>query len=313
MVFSAKGDGDTITRLDDICQERIGIRTDITIASIRDLLNSGIVFHRLIQIVTSQDPSEYPTLYHFRNAASKRYTTKKSLKLLTNILLERAEIGAAVKKEKMASFELANCCPSPAEPPMRKSARQAALGTPAVCLPCVAGISGKTPGKGQSINKPSAEYVLRCKQCDGIYPAKKILEGNTTNRVSCRLCGRLTSSYCFGCRRQLCFQSPKGGKDREGNKYPKQFTVRVPKLAEDGSVVRDADNGIVFVEEFGELTCWHIAHGNHWKRTMENGSKAAVVSQQKKAVSEEKQSPSEAIELLKGLRKSKRKKSGGNT
>jgi len=70
-----------------------------------------------------------------------------------------------------------------------------------------------------------------------------------------------------------------------------QFTARVPKLAEDGKVVGDADNGIVFVEEVGELTCLHIALIKHQERTMENGSNAAVVSQRKKAVSEEKQSP----------------------
>mmetsp|Transcript_14075 Transcript_14075/g.34085 ORF Transcript_14075/g.34085 Transcript_14075/m.34085 type:complete len:96 (+) Transcript_14075:1033-1320(+) len=43
-----------------------------------------------------------------------------------------------------------------------------------------------------------------------------------------------------------------------------------PTIHRDGKVVRDADNGIVFVEEVGELTCLHIALTKHRERTMEN-------------------------------------------
>ena len=82
-----KGGGDTITKLDDICQERIGIRSEVLVASARTLLNIGVVFHRCIQICSSKRLSEYPTLYHYRNAASKRFTMKQSLKKLTDILL----------------------------------------------------------------------------------------------------------------------------------------------------------------------------------------------------------------------------------
>ena len=49
-----KGGGDTITKLDDICQERIGIRSEVLVASARTLLNIGVVFHRCIQICSSK-------------------------------------------------------------------------------------------------------------------------------------------------------------------------------------------------------------------------------------------------------------------
>ena len=181
-------------------------------------------------------------------------------------------------------------------------------------MPCVAGMSGKTPGRGQSINKPSAEFVLRCKECDGAYPARKILkdEGNAKRkskkkdcRRPCHVYNHKTVYYCFGCRRYLCFGAPTRGKGKDGKKYPKQFTIRVPKLEEDGSVVRDADKNVVFVEEYGELTCWHIAHENNWRESLENGSKTTTVSEEKAAVSEEKKSAEDA-------RKSKRKKKSGN-
>ena len=42
---SLKGGGDTLTKLVDICQERIGIRSEVLAASSRILLNAGLVFH----------------------------------------------------------------------------------------------------------------------------------------------------------------------------------------------------------------------------------------------------------------------------
>ena len=36
-----KGDGDTSTKLDDFCQERIDIRSEVLVASSRTLLNVG--------------------------------------------------------------------------------------------------------------------------------------------------------------------------------------------------------------------------------------------------------------------------------
>ena len=40
--------GDAITKLYDICQERMGFRLEVLVASSRTLLNSGVVFHQCI-------------------------------------------------------------------------------------------------------------------------------------------------------------------------------------------------------------------------------------------------------------------------
>ena len=41
-----KGGGDTLTRMSDICQERIGIRSENLVACARVFVNLGLLFHR---------------------------------------------------------------------------------------------------------------------------------------------------------------------------------------------------------------------------------------------------------------------------
>ena len=49
-------------------------------------------------------------------------------------------------------------------------------------LPCVAVETGKTPVKGKSINKLSAEFIDQCQECDGTYPAKRIILGESMKK-----------------------------------------------------------------------------------------------------------------------------------
>ena len=120
------------------------------------------------------------------------------MKLITESLLKRAQIGKSKGGERLTpAVELANCCDSPAEPPKRRSTRNKA-DTPMVRLPCVAAITGKTPGKGQSILKPSAEFVDRCLECNGVYPALKVMtieDGKSkghNDRRRCHVCNGKT-------------------------------------------------------------------------------------------------------------------------
>mmetsp|Transcript_30638 Transcript_30638/g.64831 ORF Transcript_30638/g.64831 Transcript_30638/m.64831 type:complete len:282 (-) Transcript_30638:108-953(-) len=237
------------------------------------MLNIGVVFHRCLQMITSDEPTKYPTLFHWRNAASHRSTMKQSMTTLYNNLIEMSK---GDNESNVESVELINCCPSPAEPETRRSSRHQP-DTPSIRMPCGAGISGYTPGKGESVIAPSAQFVNRCINCEGKYPARKIdevdLAGNKDssikkkdNRQKCHFCKAKTINFCFGCRRYLCSMPPQKGMDREGNKYPKHFNVFVPKLEADGSIKRDGDKKVIFEEEFGELSCWHIAHRNRWKK-----------------------------------------------
>jgi len=276
-----KGGGDTITKLDDICQERIGIRSEVLVASARTLLNIGVVLHRCIQMCSSKRLSEYPTLYHYRNAASKRFTMKQSLKKLTDILLGWAHGTAhgTMSEADTPPLELANFCPSPAvpEPSPRRSARTVPP-TPDIRLPCVAGITGKTPGEGKSVLKPHAEFVERCVNCDGTFPSIKFDPTKKEQRMGCSVCERRTTHFCWKCRRYLCNEPPKNGKDRSGKKYPRTFFVKVPKLKTDGSIQRSPDDKVVFQTEYGVLSCYVIAHQVQWKKMYENKQAAGVAS-----------------------------------
>ena len=47
---------------------------------------------------------------------------------------------------------------------------------------------------------------------------------------------------------------------RDGTKYPKQFSAKVPVLKGDGSLRRDGEGKPVFKTEYGVLSCYIIAH-----------------------------------------------------
>ena len=127
----------------------------------RVLVNLGLVFHRCKQMCTSRDPDKYPTLHHLRNAASHRFATKDPFKILSNILLEIASQPDA----NQSLVELVNFCPSPPAPVSMRSARNSA--TPQHRLPCPRACTGKTPGKGSSIDTPHPEFVERCAKVIG--------------------------------------------------------------------------------------------------------------------------------------------------
>ena len=145
-------------------------------------------------------------IYH--EATSKHFTMKQSLKELTDILLGWA-LGTKTEEEA-PPLELASFCPSPAvpEPSPRRSARTVPP-TPDICLPCVPGITGKTPGKGKSVLKPHAEFVERCVNCDGTFPSIKYDPAKKEQRMGCNVCERRTTHFCWKCRQYLCNKPPK--------------------------------------------------------------------------------------------------------
>ena len=67
-----------------------------------------------------------------------------------------------------------------------------------------------------------------------------------------------------------------------GNEYPEYFNVMVPKLEPDGSIKRDRDKQIIFEEEFGTQTCWHIVHRDHWKKGRTMKTTLAPISEESK-------------------------------
>ena len=167
----------------------------------------------------------------------------------------------------MSPVEIMNVCPSPATQPARRSARNSS--TPQVRMPCVQGISGKTPGRGSVMDNLPAEFVERCVNCEGTFPSMKYDPLKKEQRVACSVCRRKTAQFCWKCRRHLCNEAPLKGRGRDGKKYPKNFSVKVPVLKGDGSLKRDRDGKPIFKMEYGVLSCYIIAHQDKWKSIYE--------------------------------------------
>ena len=62
--------------------------------------------------------------------------------------------------------------------------------------------------------------------------------------------------------------SPQNGKDLHGREFQKKFSVKVPKVKEDGTLERNNKGNFIFQTEWGVLSCYHIAHHEYWKTTV---------------------------------------------
>ena len=138
---------------------------------------------------TTQRMIARPTLLHSRNAANQRFLSKDSLKVIGNILLEWTH--QEKEQEELSPVEIVNTCPTPAGAPARRSARHSS--TPQVKMPCVQGISGKTPGRGNVMDKLAPEFVEHCVNCDGTYPFMKHDPLKKEQRIGCSVCKHRTS------------------------------------------------------------------------------------------------------------------------
>jgi hypothetical protein len=294
-----------------------------------------------------KDLDEYPTMYHWRNAASHRSTFNESLELFYESLLDLARDTSRQKR-------FAKIMPNPSgvyapSPGVNTRASATKKGTPQVQkMPPGRSSLGTTPGKGQSIDMLPREFLERGNRCTGVFIAKRACEpegerdssdeedsdedGNEDKksrmRRSCFLCRKLTQYVCHGCGRAFCMEPPqekflkkvlakrntltekekrreekekqmqakkKGGGKKKGSKkkgkgkghtkqnnthkvqmkvkakYPKLFCVEVPKFKE-----TDKNGNVIFIREYGEYTCYHIAHHEQWKKYLFEREKEAI-------------------------------------
>ena len=139
-----------------------------------------------------------------------------------NILL----MMASQPEANQSPVELVNFCPSPPAPVSKRSATNSA--TPQHRLPCPRTCTGKTPGKGSSVDNPHPEFVEQCAACDRMFPSVKHDPMKKDQRMKCSVCKRGTSNFCWKCCKYLCNEPPLNGVGRDGTKFPKMFCVKVP-------------------------------------------------------------------------------------
>ena len=117
-------------------------------------------------------------------------------------------------------------------------------------MPCVQGISDKTPGRGSNMANLPPEFVESCVNCDSTYPSVKYDPSKREQRVACSVCKRKTAQFCWNSRRPLCNEAPLKGVGRDDTKYPKNFSVNMPVLKGDGSLRRDGEGKPTFKTEY---------------------------------------------------------------
>ena len=110
-------------------------------------------------------------------------------------------------------------------------------------------------------------------------PSMRFDPSKKDQHVTCAICKRKTKHYCWGCHRYLCSEPPQNGKDLHSMKFPKNFSVKVPKVKEDGTLERDNKGYFIFQTERGGLSCYHIAHHEYWKNNYENKPIISAVSE----------------------------------
>ena len=74
-----------------------------------------------------------------------------------------------------------------------------------------------------------------------------------------------TQAKITSCPQTDSNEAPLKGVGRDGTKYPKHFSVKVPVLKGDGILRRDGEGKPVFKTEYGVLSCYIIVHQDKWK------------------------------------------------
>jgi len=291
---ASKGSGDGITYLDDSCQERIGIRTPNNIACARILLNFGVFLHRMFQVAGAKEDLSYPTLSHYRNAASKRTTCKDSLEYQVErwIVMSGQKETSEQKLDSSVDEEPITIdlfVPPPAASTQQTTRNNANKTPDTAAIMFSSEITGNTPGVGQSLANPNEDHLERCRNCEGHVWSQVVPKDDDKKdcRRQCHVCHRKTNWYCSGCRRYLCptaggvvkeevVQKKKatttttGGKKKAKvaefvkKKLPKKFRRLVPKF--DKGDLKTVDGAPDFVEEYGLYTCYIHAHKDCWAR-----------------------------------------------
>ena len=90
------------------------------------------------------------------------------------------------------------------------------------------------------------------------------------------MCKRKTAQFCWKCRCPLCNEAPLKGVDRNGTKYPKHFSVKVPVLKGDGSLRRDGEGKPVFKPLFATAGVKTTTQGVEATTTQEEAKAESV-------------------------------------
>ena len=222
---TVKGGSDTITKLIDSVEEQLGIRTPSACVTARFLLLHAVAFQRSFQMLTADPELDYPTLYHYRQAASKRASTWESLEKIVSKFRECSSRGTFSLASSVATGgegssspfqEGEQSMPPAANLPQRPRRNdQAQVAEKNGWLPRVAHNITPSRGrprlaKGQVANVAHSANEIRAAECNGLVLVSSVKDPSNNSgklvphRKACALCGKMIDALCLGCKRHLC-------------------------------------------------------------------------------------------------------------
>ena len=199
---SVKGGSDTTTKLMDdciLCVPKSHLNTE-TASQTRLIMLLFVLYHRLNQAFTSDDNYSYPSLRHYRAAASARCTFHTSLLTCATIFKEAIPLPDDENEPPVSS-------PRPnhlGNERRRNPSRRRIDGALPKATTFGASLSMKTPKKmnqmiGSGTAAPEIEDMIR--NCTGI-PMKS----HPKVPHKCCVCKSKTTWYCVGCKRWFCME-----------------------------------------------------------------------------------------------------------
>ena len=227
-----------------------------TIASTRLILILFVIIHRLIQIITAkEDLNSYPTLAHYRNAASHRCTFHKTYLKVHSVLKELLEKDEEIDEVSSAG-DNAEDQEARVETTRTIPCRQRVHGVIPQAMTFGVQLPFTTPKK---ISKKVEKGELSESVCS-IYnncTGRLLQLVNNKGRQRCALCSKTTSYYCAGCKSWFCFTARLTKKNIEQDLQLRHYNVKAKRE--------------VFFN-----SCYAINHQDAWTR--EDAATSAIIT-----------------------------------
>jgi hypothetical protein len=289
-----KGAGDTTTDLCDKGEARIGIKDPGNAIVVRMLEQYGVVFHRGNQILTAHEDMSYPSLVHFRDANNRRKPLHTSLVDLFSLLQEQADVADGEEEQHaLSACPPASSFHAPPHPERRHTRGVASVRS--MLAPTES--FGATPKRGRARGNGTSAvamraYKQRAEECLGFpFMQKKKDDAETDNTKDmlngcCAICNSpKIASFCFGCRRYLCFSKVRIGRIHNENAHTCKF--RIPSLDAGGRPDVTETGSIKYLTEYGLRSCYQIAHEKKWHKHTEEMLQAPNMMQRLLSITEE--------------------------
>ena len=201
---AVKSGSDTSTKLMDA---RILFPPHIngeTIASSRCILLAFVLIHRLIQTITAKDDlSSYPSLAHYRDAASHRSTYFTTLLTINTFL--KSKLSSIGNQNTNQNNENSSSHQQTATTQARNMPhRRRILGVVPQPVDYGVKLPFKTPKKLKTMVEKKKVSTPVCKMYENC-TGRLLQVVDITKKQRCTVCKKTTSYYCAGCKSWFCF------------------------------------------------------------------------------------------------------------